>query len=227
MRFSSYKMLQPRRIDSAHSESKKTNRRNWRFILRRKKSNVASSLALEIHSNVSQPCDVDNLWLRAEQSLLQDKSKCKLWNTYLEILESELESKLEPSGSPESQQQLSELIEKKTHELESAQWKVRLGEMDLNIRNTISRILKNILLAKDITNGISNASPPAAIACAGAFVVITVCKLFVVTGFNLNFSLDELVFTSVVLLSSSFTDSISFLFKHLIRTIYSCKALIP
>jgi hypothetical protein len=120
------------------------------------------------------PSVADNLWLRAEQMLSDDKGKRNIWQTYLEILESELRSEFKPSGSAERQKQLCQLLDVKTQELEDKKWKVRFGDHNVEVRNLLTGAFKNILIAKDLINSAASASPPAAIACAGVTVILTV-----------------------------------------------------
>lgn len=120
------------------------------------------------------PSKSDNLWVRAEEMLNNDERTKAIFQAYLEILESEFGSKLKPIGTPDRQKQLCELVDAKTHELEEKKWKVRFGDHDVKVREQLTRAFKNILIAKEIINPAVAASPPAAIACAGVFVVLTV-----------------------------------------------------
>jgi hypothetical protein len=106
--------------------------------------------------------------------LNDDKGKRKIWQTYLEILESELGSELKASRTADRQQQLCQLLDIKTQELEDKKWKVRFGDHNVEVRDLLTGTFKNVLIAKDLINSAASASPPAAIACAGVTVVLTV-----------------------------------------------------
>jgi hypothetical protein len=106
--------------------------------------------------------------------LSKDKEKRKILKAYLEILGSELGSELKPSGSIDRQKQLCQLLDTKTQELEDKKWNVRFGDHAVEVSNLLDGAFKNVLIAKDLINSAAVASPPAAIACAGVTVVLTV-----------------------------------------------------
>lgn len=124
--------------------------------------------------DVATSSEANNPWVRAEQMLSNDKGKTEILQAYLEILESELGSKLKPSGTADRQEQLCQLLDAKTQELEDKKWKVRFGDHNAGVRDLLTGAFKNVLIAKDLINSAASASPPAAIACAGVTVVLTV-----------------------------------------------------
>jgi hypothetical protein len=127
----------------------------------------------EYKADTTTPSEADNIWLRAEKTLSEDNEKKKIFQAYLEILESEFGTKLKPSGTADRQKQLCQLLDSKTQELED-KWKVRFGDHDKQIGNLLHGAFKNVLMAKDLVNSAASANPPAAIACAGVTVVLTV-----------------------------------------------------
>ena len=135
---------------------------------------AGSSTGLETRTEIATPGKADNLWVKAEQKLMDDSSKSKLWQSYLEILASELGSDLKPSGTDERQNQLCQLLDAKAEELKEKKWKLRFGDHTVAVGDLLTRVSKNVLIAKDLINSAAKASPPAAIACAGVTVVLTV-----------------------------------------------------
>jgi hypothetical protein len=114
---------------------------------------------------------------RAEQMLSKDKEKRKILKAYLDILGAELGSELKPSGSIDRQKQLCQLLHTKTQELEDKKGLGscgRFGDHAVEVNNLLDGAFKNVLIAKDLINSAAIASPPAAIACAGVTVVLTV-----------------------------------------------------
>jgi hypothetical protein len=135
---------------------------------------VGSSPPMESKPDAATSSEADDLWVRAEQMLSNDQRKRKILQAYLEILESELGSELKPSGTADRQKQLCQLFDAKTQELEDKKWKVRFGDHDVEVMDQLTGAFKNVLIAKDLINSAASASPPAAIACAGVTVVLTV-----------------------------------------------------
>ena len=112
--------------------------------------------------------------MRAEQVLSNDEKIKHIWQAYLEGLGSELGLKVKPNGDIGWQAQVSELLDAKAKELEEKNWKVHFGDHTVEVRDLLTRTFKSILAAKDIINSAASASPPAAIACAGATVILSV-----------------------------------------------------
>jgi hypothetical protein len=174
---------------SENSSSTSRSESSWRSALRFGKSpkrgdgeptnpsakagSAGSRAPLEPKPDASE---ADNLWVRAEQMLSNDKRKTKILQAYLEILESELGSELKLSGTADRQKQLCQLLDAKTQELEDKKWKVRFGDHNVEVRDLLTGAFKNVLIAKDLINSAARASPPAAIACAGVTVVLTVSR---------------------------------------------------
>jgi hypothetical protein len=184
--------LQGKDPHSENSSSTSRSESSWRSALRFGKSpkrgdgeptnpspkdgSAGSRAPLESKSDAATSSEADNLWVRAEQMLSNDKTKTKILQAYLEILESELGSELKPSGTADRQKQLCQLLDAKTQELEDKKWKVRFGDHNVEVRDQLIRAFKNVMIAKDLINSAAHASPPAAIACAGVTVVLTASR---------------------------------------------------
>ncbi|KAI9929342.1 hypothetical protein MW887_000810 [Aspergillus wentii] len=116
----------------------------------------------------------DNLWERAEHKLTENEDKRKIVQAGLEILGSQLKSNcLQPRGTASRQEQLCGLLELKTRELEEKKLTVRFLDNEVSVRDKVTKTFRNILLFKDIISPATASSPPAAIACAGVTVVLT------------------------------------------------------
>jgi hypothetical protein len=116
----------------------------------------------------------DDLWARAEEALKCDPVKKKVFEDYLEILGQRLDSKLEPADGHDRHKQLCQLIEVETKELEDKKWKFQVGEYTRDVADLFQRSFKAILSVKDLVNTAASSCPPAALACAGATVILTV-----------------------------------------------------
>lgn len=130
-------------------------------------SSASLSAFPESKHDATTPSEADNIWVRAEKKLSEDNEKRKILQAYLDILESELGSKLKPSGTADRQKQLCQLLDSKTQELEDK-------NNDKQFSNLLAGAFKNVLIAKDLVNSAAIVSPPAAIACAGVTIVLTV-----------------------------------------------------
>jgi hypothetical protein len=117
----------------------------------------------------------DSLWETAQQILINDKDKKKIWNTYLEYLKSEqgLDLKYEEVVNP--QRRLCTILDAKKRELENGKLKIRFGDHSFGVQEALIMTAKHIIKAKDLINAAASASPPAGIACARVFVILTVC----------------------------------------------------
>jgi hypothetical protein len=116
----------------------------------------------------------DDLWARAEEALKCDPVKKKVFEDYLEILGQRLDSKLEPTDGHDRHKQLCQLIDVETKELEDKKWKFQVGDYTRDVADLFQRSFKAILSVKDLVNAAASSCPPAALACAGATVVLTV-----------------------------------------------------
>jgi ankyrin repeat protein len=112
-----------------------------------------------------------SLWERAERALNADPDKKRLLQSAHEILGSELGSELLPIGAAGRQQQLSELFERKTSQLEKEKWKIQFGDHEVVVQEFASKVFDGVLRVQEIFNLAASASPPVSIACAGLSVV--------------------------------------------------------
>ncbi|KIW69667.1 hypothetical protein PV04_05531 [Phialophora macrospora] len=116
----------------------------------------------------------DNLWARAEEALKCDPVKKKLFEDYLEILGQRLDSKLDPADGHDRHKQLCQLIDVETRELEDKKWKFQVGDYTRGVAELFQRSFKAILSVKDLINTAATSCPPAALACAGATMILTI-----------------------------------------------------
>ncbi|OAP64317.1 hypothetical protein AYL99_00289 [Fonsecaea erecta] len=131
-------------------------------------------IGLVAEHDATAPGEPHNIWVRAEKKLTKNDKTNKVWQQYLEILESELGAKLEPSGTVERQQQLYKLLEIKAKELVDKRWKVQLGGHEIQVRTIITQACKNLLHAKDQIQGVAKHIAPQAVhACTGMAMVLT------------------------------------------------------
>jgi hypothetical protein len=143
-------------------------------------SELASSPELGSSPESSTLADPTDLCLRAEQLLIKGSKTKQIWQSYLEILREDM-PQLEQNATGDRQKQLSELLDVKTKELEARRTKIEFGDYELKISNALTKIFKTILSAKDLINSAATPSPPAQLACAGVFVVLTVSSPYPMT----------------------------------------------
>ncbi|KAE8398358.1 hypothetical protein BDV37DRAFT_31958 [Aspergillus pseudonomiae] len=115
----------------------------------------------------------ESLWVRAEQLLREDDKKRRIWQASLDILEEEFGSRLQPTGKTDLRRQFCNLLDAKTRDLEGKKWSVRFGDHRIAVKDQLIRVFQNVLIAKDAIGHAANLSPPAAIACAGVTVVLS------------------------------------------------------
>ena len=126
------------------------------------------------HTSDAAPMDGTNIWMKAEERLKQDKKKREILDAYQKILKAEFGAKFNPSDSTGRQKQLCQLLETKVQDLKEHKLAVRLGGHTLDVEKQLNSVFKSILIAKDLINTAAYASPPAAMACAGVAVILTV-----------------------------------------------------
>jgi len=85
-----------------------------------------SAISPEAKRDDTAPSNVDNIWVRAEKKLCDDK-KSKILKAYIKILEEELGLELNPIGTVERQRQLCELLDSKTQDADDKRWKIQFG----------------------------------------------------------------------------------------------------
>ena len=105
-----------------------------------------------------------DLWQRAEDKLCQDSAKAKVYKAYLEILGLDSDSLV-----TRRLMDARHVLDTKSQELREAQ---------SQLRSSLLKAVKNVLLFKDLINGAANASPIAAIACAGSIALLMVSAFF-------------------------------------------------
>jgi hypothetical protein len=139
----------------------------------------AQALNSELESILDSGDSIDpkDLCVRAEQSLNEDNKTKHMWQSYLGILKDDI-PQLEKNATGDRQKQLAQLLDAKTKELEARRTKIEFGDYELKIRNTLTKIFKTILFTKDLINFAAAPSPPAHLACAGVFVVLSVSPPF-------------------------------------------------
>lgn len=114
----------------------------------------------------------ESLWAKAEQRLAQDEKMSRILKEATEIVE---ESGLKAgSHGTADHQQLRSFLNTKVDEMEEKKWMVRVDDHYIGVRDQLTRLIRNILVLKDVVNTAASASPPAAIVCAGMTVSLLV-----------------------------------------------------
>lgn len=141
-------------------------------------SNAVQSTLVEPsaqHEAESQPHD---LWDRAYESLREEKESRKIIDAYEKILLSELKDDhsfpvvTEGTGLSKRGRDMSALVQKKVKAMEDARWKFQLGDLTVEMKTQVDRIVKAILFAKDLVSPAVSAEPHAALAWAGVCMLL-------------------------------------------------------
>ncbi|KAJ9604218.1 hypothetical protein H2200_011052 [Cladophialophora chaetospira] len=117
--------------------------------------------------------ETEKLWARAEDTLRSDPEKRKIFQQYLGIVGQQLNATLEPNDGDARHRQLCKLIDVKTRELEDKKWKLQIGDWNRNVGDLLQKSFKSVLAMKDLVNNSAAACPPAALACAGATIILS------------------------------------------------------
>jgi myosin heavy subunit len=126
--------------------------------------------------------NIADLWSRA-YDLLRSQNE-SLVKTYEEILATEVS---EPASGMSNWMTLSgkerevamiELIEKQTQLQTHMKWRLRIGSRTIEFQEQFNRIVKLVVLAKDVVTSAVSPSPHAAIAWAGVCIILPVRLTF-------------------------------------------------
>ena len=128
----------------------------------------------------------DDLWIKAEKDLRDDPQQRKFLDNAANVLE-QRGLKIGTSGS-RSHQQLCSFLEEKSRALEDKKWMV--GDHEFASKAQLVKIFQHVLMVKDIVNTAASISPPAAIACAGLTVTLTVRHFYTLQGSSAPHILD-------------------------------------
>ncbi|KAE8150275.1 hypothetical protein BDV25DRAFT_154691 [Aspergillus avenaceus] len=113
----------------------------------------------------------EDLWVKAEERLRNDRDLQKILEESVRILETNFALRAQ-TGDTASRQGLCDFLDTKFSELEEKKWVIQLGSHSFKVKEQLNKTFRNVMLFKDIINTAATASPPAAIACAGATVVL-------------------------------------------------------
>lgn len=114
----------------------------------------------------------EDLWAKAEQRLAQDEKMGRILKKATEIIQ---EAGLRAgSHGTADHQQLHSFLDTKVDELKQKEWKVRFDDRCIGVRDQVTKLIRNILVLKDVVTTAASASPPAALACAGLTVSLLV-----------------------------------------------------
>ncbi|KAJ5929314.1 hypothetical protein N7454_007162 [Penicillium verhagenii] len=128
---------------------------------------TASESTLSRPNSVPTPSvTYDNLWERAEKDLRKDKKGEELLQEATQILK-DWGLDIQLSGG-DGYKKLCSFLEERTSELKEKQWMI--CDQDVSVQDKVTKVMRNILVVKDVINTAATASHPAAIACAAVTV---------------------------------------------------------
>jgi hypothetical protein len=108
-----------------------------------------------------------NMWEIAEDELRKDPEKNKVLDAYYSILESKLKKDLEPTGTPDTQEQIFAFIVSESKIVRDTSSLDRFGSV-------LKKASQCVLKAKDVISAAAQPCLPASIACAGVILVLSV-----------------------------------------------------
>jgi hypothetical protein len=121
---------------------------------------------------VTTSADINDLWAKARQRLAQDKDMGPILEEASQILE---DSGLRVGfhGAAEHQQ-LQSSLDAKLEELKQKELVVQVDDRLIKVREQLARVVRNVLVFKDLVSTAASASVPVAIVCAGMTVSLLV-----------------------------------------------------
>lgn len=112
----------------------------------------------------------DSLWERAEKKLRGDKRSAEILQEATKIL-NDWGLDVQLSGE-NNHKKLCSFLEDQANALKEKQWMI--GDQTVSVQDQVTKVMRNILVVKDVINTAASASPPAAIACAAVTVSLMV-----------------------------------------------------
>ncbi|KAJ5080904.1 hypothetical protein N7456_013614 [Penicillium angulare] len=132
-------------------------------------SHRSSSPSSELTGPESSRPENDDIWVQADKSLRENTKTAEVLENAARILQES--GLIFAEESAQKHLQLCNFLNEKSRTLEDRKWVV--GEWKPASRIKLTKIFQNILMVKDIITSAASASPPAAIACAGLIVALT------------------------------------------------------
>jgi hypothetical protein len=86
-------------------------------------------------------------------------------------------------GTSRREEMMSALVAKNLEIMDSRKWKFQIGNRSLVVRDSVERMSKIILLAKDFVSSAVGTDPHAALAWAGTSAILPVSSLHFVSSF--------------------------------------------
>jgi len=140
-------------------------------------SETASAHSEDEPSDAYDTQTKSNLWAIAEQRLRDSAENGKIMQEYDRILEEKMGFKLEPVGTPERQRQFLHFIDLESKKLDKRAKDIScLGKYTEKAKTSLRTVVDCILAIKGVINTAASACLPAAIACAGVTVLLTVSR---------------------------------------------------
>lgn len=138
---------------------------------------VTSATSQDLDAKIPEPGSVafaddkpEGLWDRAYTALRKREDLKKLMNAYEKVLlenhpgESASMNTFAGLRASDREKQMSALVEKKVHDMEQTQSKLRLGIKEIKLRPQVDRIVKAVIYAKDFVTSAASADSHAALA---------------------------------------------------------------
>jgi hypothetical protein len=123
----------------------------------------------------AEDSDKDNdMWTTAEKRLREDPQKRKKLEEYDRILEEHFGARLEPIGTPERREQFRGFLNSEIEKLNDADSDTRLSRCSNKAKRFFKSAAACVIASKDIIAPATAACLPAAVACTGVVVILSV-----------------------------------------------------
>jgi len=116
----------------------------------------------------------DDMWTIAEKKLRNDPQKCEKLEEYDRILENQLGSKLRPIGTQERRKQVLDFLDSGIKRLEDTDSDTRLRKCSKKAKRFFKNAVGCIVATQGIISAAAAPCLPAAAACAGVTVLLSV-----------------------------------------------------
>jgi hypothetical protein len=137
-------------------------------------ANAANPGATEDGNKAVDLGNANDTWTIAEEKLRQDPEKCKVLKKYDGILADHFGLKLKEVGTLERRNQFLDLLNLEIPKLEKVESENRLGRCTRKAKRYFKSAVECVIASKDIIAAGASPCLPAAVACAGMVVVLSV-----------------------------------------------------
>lgn len=120
--------------------------------------------------------EVDDMWTKADKKLRMDPQKREKLESYDRILEQQLGSKLKPIGTLERRKQVLDYVDSEIKRFKDADTETWMWKCSKRAKGFFENTVSCVLCVQNIINTAAMPCLPAAVACAGVTVLLSVSR---------------------------------------------------